>query len=335
MGGLKLLEEGASLVSSFQGGGAMTIQDVCSPLAQSRINLTFLSHVAGAAHGGDHTVFSTELAAGMESFVQIKARAGPPGFVDLHAPTCILSLYPHDKRADIQGAFIRSLALARVMILSLASSPAGISAVFSAKAKDRALERLLTFFEFPGFTTPEEFLALQRPPEALVREVVAAYQEKVIKIYQLISLADLDFWRLSIPTSKVLDNLGAALMALGSRGLKILFLAALPGSEDQFLCTFSTFKEQGETVARLLEEQVAHLPLTRLSPVAALFFHGPHFGDRYGIAHTLVQAFVRVKVPLVALSCTVSSISLIIRQEFLPMAVEVLRGTFEDQSQRS
>jgi hypothetical protein len=302
-------------------------------LAQDRINLTFLSHVAGALEAEDYAVFCTELAAGMESFVQIKARTGAAGFVGLHAPSCIISLYPHDRRADIKGAFIRSLALARVMVLSLASSPSAISAVLLARSKDRALERLFTFFDFPGYATPAEFYAMQRPPEALVREVVAAYQEKVIKIYHLISLTDLDFWSLSIPTSSVLENLGAALMALGGQGLKIPFLAALPGPEDRFVCTFATGQQRGAEVARLLQEHVAATPAARLTPVAALFFHGPHFGDRYGIADTLVSALNRAAVPLVALSCTVSSISLIIRQEHLPAAVGVLRETFEDQSQ--
>lgn len=321
------------MVSSLPGGGPVTLRDICSPLAQIRINLTFLSHVAGACDAEDYTVFCTELAAGMESFVQVKARTGAADFVGLHAPACIISLYPHDKRADIKGAFIRALALARVMVLSLASSPSAISAALMARAKDRALERLFTFFDFPGYATPAEFYAMQRPPEALVREVVAAYQEKIIKIYHLVSLTDLDFWSLSIPTSTVLENLGAALMALGARGLKIPFLVALPGPEDRFVCTFTTVQGRGEEVARLLEEHVAVIPVSRLTPVAALFFHGPHFGDRYGIADTLVQALHRVAVPLVALSCTVSSISLIIRQEHLSAAEAVLRETFEDQSQ--
>jgi aspartokinase len=289
--------------------------------------------VAGAFGAEDYTVFCTDLAAGMAGFTQVKAYAGASGQVGLHAPTCIISLYPHDKRADIIGGFIRALGRARVMVLSLASSPSAISAVLSHQAKDRAMERLFSIFQFPGYATPGEFYAMQRPPEALVREVVAAYQEKVIKIYQLIRLADLDFWSFSIPSSTLLENLGAALMALSDREVKIPFLVALPGPEDRFVCTFCTASERSREVVHLLEDHIPVIPPHRLSPVAALFFHGPHFGDRYGVADTLVKALDRVNVPLVALSCSVSSISVIIKEADLPAAVQVIMDTFEDQSQ--
>jgi aspartokinase len=332
VGGLKILEEGAGVVSSFPGGGQHLLQGICSPLARNRINLTYLAHVANAFGSEDYSVFCTGLAAGMDSFTEVKAYAGASGHVGLHAPTCIISLYPHDKRSDIKGGFIRALGRARVMVLSLASSPSAISAVLSTQARNRAVEKLFTIFQFPGYQTVAEFYAMQRPPEALVREVVAAYQEKVIKIYHLIHQTDLDLWSFSIPSSTLLENLGGALMALGAQGLKIPFLVALPGPEDRFVCTFCTATEKSEEVARLVEEHIPVLPLERLSPVAALFFHGPHFGDRYGIAETLMQALRRAQVDPLALSCTVSSISVVIKEASLAPALEVLAETFEDQS---
>jgi aspartokinase len=332
VGGLKILEEGAGVVSSSPKGGQRLRTGICSPLARNRINLTFLTHVAGAFGAEAYTVFCTDLAAGMTSFTLVKSDSRGAGHVSLHAPVCIISLYPHDKRADIKGAFLRALAQARVMVLSLASSPSAISAAISTRAKERAVERLFHFFEFPSYASPAEFYAIQPPPEALVREVVAAYQEKVIKIYQLIHQTGLDLWSVNIPTSLVLENLGSALMALGRQGLRLPFLAALPGPEDRFVCTFSTAREQHEEVVRLLETRLSATSLRRLSPAAALFFHGPHFGDRYGIADTLMQALESVQVEPRALSCTVSSISVMLTEDTLAPALEVLSQTFADQS---
>ena len=331
VGGLKILEEGAGVASSSPKGAQHLRGGICSPLARNRINLTFLTHVAGAFGSEAYTVFCTELAAGMTSFTLVKSGSGA-GHVSLHAPVCIISLYPHDKRADIKGAFLRALAQARVMVLSLASSPSAISAAISTRAKERAVEKLFHFFEFPSYATPAEFYAIQPPPEELVREVVAAYQEKVIKIYHLIQQTGLDLWSFSIPSSTLLENLGAALMALGRQGLRIPFLVALPGPEDRFVCTFSTAGEQVKQVARLVEEHIPAIPPERVTPAAALFFHGPHFGDRHGIADTLMQALEKVQVAPLALSCTVSSISVIIKEENLASAMEVLSQTFEDQS---
>jgi aspartokinase len=67
----------------------------------------------------------------------------------------------------------------------------------------------------------------------------------------------------------------------------------------------------------------------RLTPVAGIFLHGPHFGDRYGIAHTLVKALEKAHVSILALSCTISSISVIIRQQELARALPVLGQVFE------
>ena len=66
----------------------------------------------------------------------------------------------------------------------------------------------------------------------------------------------------------------------------------------------------------------------RLTPVAGIFLHGPHFGDRYGIAHTLVEALEKAHISLLALSCTISSISVIIRQHELAAAQVVLGQAF-------
>jgi aspartokinase len=63
--------------------------------------------------------------------------------------------------------------------------------------------------------------------------------------------------------------------------------------------------------------------------VAGVFLHGPHFGDRYGVVYPFLQALARAKVSLIALSCTVSSISAIIKQQELGVAVQVLEETFE------
>lgn len=78
VGGLKILEEGAGVASSFPTGAPHLLQGITSPLARSRINLTFLSHVSGAFGAEDYTFFCTDLPAGMSSFAQVKAYTALP-----------------------------------------------------------------------------------------------------------------------------------------------------------------------------------------------------------------------------------------------------------------
>jgi hypothetical protein len=303
---------------------------VCAPFARHRINLTFLTHVAG-----DRAVVCTAGNAGEAALTLLKAQADPQARLALKAGTSILAVYPHDKRPEVIGTFIRSLARARVVIHGLASSPSAISAVLSSQRIKPAVEQLFEHFHFPGFASTQEFFSAQPPPKEYLEKVVATYQEKVNKVYWIIPQSDLDLWGMSIATADILAGFAAALMEMGDLGLAVPFLVALPGlGGREFILSFSTTprqpggNDQGIDVRRILNNHLPDLRPMRLTPVAGIFLHGPHFGDRYGIAHTLVSALEAAHISLLALSCTISSISLIIRQHQLAAAQVILGKTF-------
>ncbi|HZE20566.1 MAG TPA: hypothetical protein VE082_00800 [Desulfobaccales bacterium] len=330
IGGLKVLEGGACVTSSSPVEDRRLGSEVCAPLARHRINLTFLTHVAG-----DRQVLCTASESGKASLALLQSHGGISGSQALRANTSILAVYPHDKRPEVIGTFIHSLARARVMIHGLASSPSAITAVLSSRRIKAAVQQLFEHFHFPGFASPEEFFSAQPPPQEYLEKVVATYQEKIIKVYWIIPQPDLDLWGMSIATADILAGFAAALMEMGNLGLVIPFLVALPGLEGkEFILSFSTARrqsggpDQGSEVRCILKNHLPELRPMRLTPVAGLFLHGPHFGDRYGIAHTLVAALDRAHISLLALSCTISSISLIIRQQELAAAQLVLGDTF-------
>ena len=317
------------MVSSSPAGDDRLSTEVCAPLALNKINLTFLTHVAG-----DRAVLCMSSQAGEAALTILRSRAGPEAAFELQPGTAVLALYPHDKRPAIIGNLIRSLARARVVIHGLASSPSAISVVLSSRRIKAAVQQLFEDFYFPAFDSPKDFFAAQPPPEEYVQKVVATYQEKVIKVYWIVPQPDLDLWGMSIPSRDVLEGFATALMELGQLGLKIPFLTALPGlGAREFIVSFSAAGalpggDHGAEVRRLLKSHLPEARLMRLTPVAGIFLHGPHFGDRYGIAHTLMEALDKAHVKLLALSCTISSISLIIRQQELAAAQLVLGDTF-------
>ncbi len=299
---------------------------VCGPLARQRINLSFFTHVAG-----DREVLCTASREGDAALTLLRSQADPRTEMALKPGTSILAVYPHDKRPIVIGTFIRSLARARVVIHGLASSPSAISVVLSSKRIKPAVEQLFEHFVFPGFATPQEFFSAQPPPKEYVEKVVAAYQEKVIKVYWIIPQSDMDFWGMSIATADILAGFADALMEMSQLTLSIPFFTALPGLGGQeFILAFCTARPQpgkGE-IRRILQDHLPGIRPLRMTPVAGIFLHGPHFGDRYGIAHTLVTALEQAHIHLLALSCTISSISLIIRQQELAAAQVILGKTF-------
>ena len=317
------------MVASFPLAEGRLAQRVCAPLALNQINLNLLAHVAG-----DRQFLCTAAASGEAAFTLIRAGAEAGAAVHFRPGTAIISIFPHDKRPDVIGNFIRSLARARVMIHGLASSPSAISAVVTSQKGKAVVRQLFRDFHFSGFQSPEEFFAAQAPLEELVRQVVAEYQEKTIKVYWLVPQSDLDLWGMAVSSTDILAGFADVLLELGSLGLKIPFLVAIPARQsNEFILCFSTaspqsLEERSPQIRRLLQKLLPDLRPLSLTPVAAIFLHGPHFGDRYGIAQTLVESLEKTNIPLLALSCTISSISLIIRQQELAAAQLVLGNTF-------
>jgi len=330
VGGLKIQEEGACVVSSSPMGENCLDADICAPLARKRINLTFFTHLSG-----DRQVICTADKMGEEAFSLVKRHAGPGSALHLQRGTAVIAVYPHEKRPEILGTFIRSLARARVILHGLASSPSAISVVLSSRRVKTAVQQLFEHFHFPAFASPQEFFDAQPPPAELMQQVVATYQEKVIKVYWIVPQTDLDLWGAQVSSTAILEGFAEALIDFGELGLKIPFLVASPGLEDRdFLLSFSTAREpsqgdQGPAVRRILQQHLPDIRPMRLTPVAGVFLHGPHFGDRYGVVETFLKALGRARVPLLALSCTVSSISGVLKQQDLAAAMQVLSETFE------
>lgn len=330
VGGLKVIEAGACLGYSSLGGEFRLGPQVTEPLAQNKINITFLTHVAG-----DRTSLGIAQAEGQTTLARLKNLASDQDAFRLQPNTAIMAVYPHDKRPEVIGGFIRSLARSKSIIYGLASSPSAITGIVEARREVKVATRLFEDFQFSSFASVEEFFAAQEIPEEYHRKVVATYQEKRIKVYWIVPQSDLDLWAVNIPSADVLEEVGDTLTHFGELGLTLPFLIAIPRLRTgELLFTFATGRaaggeERGGLIRQLLNERLPGLRPMRLIPVAGIFLHGPHFGDRYGILNALVEALEKAHVSILALSCTISSISVIIRQHELAPALLVLGQVFE------
>ncbi len=330
VGGLKIIEAGSCLVYSSPGDEFRLGPQVTEPLAQNKINLTFLTHVAG-----DRTSLCVAQAEGEGTLARLKNLASQEDTFRLQPDTAIMAVYPHNKRPDIIGAFIRSLARSKSVVYGLASSPSAITGILESRRKVKVVQQLFQDFEFSSFATVEEFFAAQEIPEEYVRKVVATYQEKRIKVYWIVPQADLDLWAVSISSADILEEIADILTQFGDFGLTIPFLIAIPRLRfGELLFAFSTGRaseseDQGDIIRKMLHERLPGIRPMRLTPVAGIFLHGPHFGDRYGIVHAMVEGLEKAHVSILALSCSISSISVIIRQQELAPALLVLGQIFE------
>lgn len=68
---------------------------------------------------------------------------------------------------------------------------------------------------------------------------------------------------------------------------------------------------------------------TSTDPVDLVYFHGPHFGDRYGIMDYTLETLAQARVPLLAAACSVATIYLVLPAGWGPKTKTQLSTAFE------
>jgi aspartokinase len=329
--GLKLLEGGAQVASSSPGDDNLLATGICSPLALNKINLTFLAHSALNQSASCITAFCTEGSAGRAAASLVETHHGSNSTVSLHGDVSILSIFPHEQRPQVPGVLLKALARKKITLQGLASSPSAMSSIVSTAETEVAIDTFFGAFTFPAYRSPSDWHAAYEGKEHLLKKIIASYQEKIIRIYDIVQQLDLGLWSLTVDQSD-LGDLGAALITLGQSEIKMVFVIASPSPEHRLNFSFCLPGGQEPRIRAVFSSYLTNTAAACYSQVAALYIHGPHFGDRYGIAHALVKALESKGVSLLALGCTVSSISVIIKEEDLAAAVQALEASFQKSS---
>ena len=319
------------MVSSNPGDHNLLATGICSPLALNKINLTFLTHAIVEQSARQITAFCTEGSAGRASASLVEAHQGGTSNVNFLGDVSTLSIFPHDRRPEVTGLLLDALAKKGIHLQGMASSPSAVLSLVSTPETEAAIDTLFEAFEFPAYRSPSDWYAAYEGKEHLLRKIIASYQEKVVRIYDIVQQGGLDLWSVVIG-QRALTKLGEALLALGQRQLKMPFVIALLSSENMLVFNFCFPGGQESQIRETFASHLGETPLARHPQVAALYIHGPHFGDRYGIANILVRALERGSISLLALGCAVSSLSVVIREEDLAAAVQTLEATFQKSS---
>jgi hypothetical protein len=161
-------------------------------------------------------------------------------------------------------------------------------------------------------------------------ETFAVYWEPVIKTYGIAVRTGLSLISLDLPFDRLREGEGC-LSGLASRCGGSLILIFSGSASTSGICLnllldqlpekvdgLETGDAIGEKVpqAKFLEADSSDFEagssgLRVDNRVELVYFQGPHYGDRYGIAGAAVTALVQHGVPLVAVVCTGASVFLI------------------------
>jgi hypothetical protein len=137
-------------------------------------------------------------------------------------------------------------------------------------------------------------------------ETVAVYWEPIIRTYGFDVRTGLTLAQLELPTEGS-DDL-ALLLEPGAPCPGGLVMAAAGRNADSSLALWVVL--DGVVAQDLRERAQAVGDPTVIHPVEVVCFHGPHFGDRYGIASAALSVLQKDGITVLLASCTSASVFL-------------------------
>ncbi|MEW6669538.1 MAG: hypothetical protein AB1512_30375 [Thermodesulfobacteriota bacterium] len=325
LGGFKVLKDVVRYSLDFPLAGAPSPAALCRVICEGKINLPYITCIRdGPIWRLTVVVDSVDHARMNELLSGMLGKAVPS-----QSRSVVLSIFPHRNDPAITGTLLKLLGQEGLEADALANSPSAISVVLKEESLNRASAALFEAFSFSSYRTPEDWKLAQKGKERLYKEVVASYQEKRPKVYGLNYRDNQEFF-LSSLASRDVAPFGAAMKAVAGLGLDLAFLSTTPcESECQDKVYFCLPRSENPAYRRIILETAPRLQIEEMGAAGTFSMTGPHFGDRYGIASELLNAFEKAQVRLLGINCTVASVRGVVPADQVPPALAAIKECFE------
>jgi aspartokinase len=323
LGGFKILKNVARLSIVSKGGGFP--QDLFRKVAEEKINLSYATLV----HDGDSWGLNIIVEAVDEEKLCRLILEQYGRIFTLHPRSAVLSVFPHRRNPEISARLFEAFEQQSLEPDALANSPSTISVVLKQDLIDSASHALFEPFTFSAYQTPEDWKLAQEGKEKLYKEVVATYQEKKPKVYGLEIYEGQHLVQIKLNRARI-THVGASFRGFARLSVNLTFLATSP-SDDQGkeILAFCLPASQSEAYGRVIRRIAPEIEYRETPSVVIFSMNGPHFGDRYGIVSELCGSLGSREVDLLAMSCTIASVTGVVpRHQFEP-ALEAIQERFD------
>ncbi len=265
--------------------------------------------------GVEHNRYGHALSCCLEESLPLNSGGDDP------RPVCMVSVYPHGAKTEILGYLLSLLGSKGIHFFLMVSSNAMISFVIAQEDKAGVLALLEHTFDLPPTHTPYE-PGFHEETAAFVKkryqETRAYFQEQKIKTYGFALETGLELTSARCS----MDRLDLVGQTIGALDTKFYFACALGHEGDMTLYWLT--REQVNKKACLVTGQ----DLIR-EKADLVSFHGPHFGDRFGIFNTAAACLEEAGLNWVLAGCTGASISLVLPAGQGEAALPALEKGFE------
>ncbi len=125
---------------------------------------------------------------------------------------------------------------------------------------------------------------------------------------------------------------GILFESLGAEGINIQFIAESIDRRGQEMIVFCIDqKDLAMTLEALARgpDSVSGEKIVTHCPVGIVSVFGPHFREKPTIAGTMFSALGKAGIKILAISTSISTLSCVVDEAFLPKAVQVISDAFE------
>jgi aspartokinase len=323
LGGFKILKNVTRI--AIVSGGKGFPGDLFQTIAEAKINVPYATLVSEERFWGLNIVVE---AADEERLCRLILKKY--GKIFTAAPrSAVLSVFPHRRNPEISARLFEAFEQQSLEPDALANSPSTISVVLKQESIDSASHALFEPFTFSAYQTPEDWKLAQQGKEKLYKEVVASYQEQKPKIYGLEVYEGHHLVQIKLNSAKI-THVGASFRGFARLSMHLTFLATSPSHEEgKRVLAFSLPASQSEAYGRVIRRIAPHVDFQEIPSVIIFSMNGPHFGDRYGIVSDLLASLDSKQVNLLALSCTIASVTGVVPREQFESALQAIQERFE------
>lgn len=309
IGGIKLSPELAQFSCTCQLSEPCFLAPLMASIAKQSINVVYLRLVR--TDQAIRLTFSV-LAEHRATVQAILAEdLGNSGQVDILPSAGTLTLFPHRNSLALLGAVLAVCGRHTLPLDGLLSSVSALTFLSAYPALDRTAEALTTVVELPENHSPIQ------PQSILINmvETVAVYWEPVIRVYGFEVRLAAALVELTFPLAEK-EYWGRHFMDVGATGPGFLMTLAEPVENERLHCCLVLSQEALQHYYPKLVEPASQasgtLSAEIVQPVEMLFFHGPHFQDRHGIAAAFFRCLENEELSIHLVGCTGTSIYMVV-----------------------
>jgi hypothetical protein len=335
MNGIKLSSRHVLLHQSFTQASDSGPVHLYQQFSDDKINILFLS--AAFFDKKKHIVCCVE----PDPFDSVKEldrlKSPRQEHLDCIHSAGILSVYPHQFRLKSLGCLLYFFGVEKYKFYHLASSPSMVSFTIDYKDQEAIAASLASHIDLPRSHTPyrqevnmDEFIKyFKKEPET-----AAAYVEEKIKTYAIQTRANAMLFRFDIRTD-LLCEWGGHIQRLEDLGMRFHYASSFV-SQEGLVRLFIALESEAPVSEKSKQHVFSDIFPKELIPCChfmassdIISFHGPHFGDRYGIAAHTFSAMRHRSVPVLLIGCVGSSITMVVPAGMSQKAKEALSDFFE------